>query len=270
MSVCGLVNLSVPVLVGGMSWWCCRHELRRGVWIWAFRTVPILLCLCGLAKTPWPWYAQACGFAAIVAVSVVWGRTPVRGLAWWKVVGRVLGASLACLVVSIFMIVACMATDIAQWCAWPDLYCEGLEWRAREIDEKLPFTVEHRAVHPFLAEYRRRIRFRSGRRVEIPLDTGGASPFAVYRLSDGTYYLVDRLYASDGHGEYLVDAEGERLWETQPNLWQLVGGDSQENGTPRKRSPWTQLETRRYLGRLTAQGEFIEDGEDPLAAPMCQ
>lgn len=267
MSVCGLIDLAVPALTGGLAWWWSRRQLRRGVWGWAFRAIPLLLCLCGLMKSPWTWCAMACGFAGAVAVSVVWGRTPLRGLAWWKVVGRTLGASLACLFVLVLMLVACTATDIAQWVAWPDFYCGKLEWRAREIDEKLPFAVEHRPIHPFLAEYRRRIRFRSGKRVDIAVDTGGFSPFAVYRLSDGTYYLVDGLYRSDVHGEYLIDAERERLWATQPNLWQLVEGGSQTNGTPRNSSPWTLLKTRRYLGRLTAHGQLVEDGEDPLARP---
>lgn len=40
-------------------------------------------------------------------------------------------------------------------------------WEASEITEQIPFSVEYRWAHPFLAEYDKRIAFKSGKKIGV-------------------------------------------------------------------------------------------------------
>ncbi len=52
-------------------------------------------------------------------------------------------------------------------------------------DGKTAFSVEYINAHPFLAEYDKTIVFKSGKRIGVGMDTGGAGAFAGYRLGSG-------------------------------------------------------------------------------------
>jgi len=111
-------------------------------------------------------------------------------------------------------------------------------WYGTEANETLPFAVEFRAAHPFLAEYDRRIVFKSGKSVDLTPDTGGAGDFAVYALKDGSYYLMDCLDRDELRSEYLVNTKAETVGRIGVAAEGL-------------------LKDKRYIGRVTTSGEFV-------------
>ncbi len=157
-------------------------------------------------------------------------------------------------------------------------------WRATTITETLPFSVEYRHAHPFLAEYHRRIGFKSGKRVVVLTDTGGARDFAVYALTDGKFYLMDGLDFAWIRSEYRVDPVAECVekrcggkWLRIPGRTIAITGWSDEDiyietesgsefvkeGVPVGDS----LDGKRFLGRISPRGTFTAGGEEPIPAP---
>lgn len=153
-------------------------------------------------------------------------------------------------------------------------------WYGTEICEQLPFAVEYQAAHPFLAEYHKRIAFKSGKRIAINVDTGGAGAFAVYVLEDGRYYLVDGLDAAWIRSEYRVDPKQESVelkcgssWLRIPDgalaieYWSNMelsvktvnGNEIVDSGPPVSDS----LEGKRFVGIVTPRGQFKPGGEEP-------
>lgn len=63
-------------------------------------------------------------------------------------------------------------------------------WTPAGADLGLPFTVEYKPCHPFLAEYDRRVVFPSGKRIGIGVDPGGYSSMSVYALDDSNTYVI--------------------------------------------------------------------------------
>ena len=153
-------------------------------------------------------------------------------------------------------------------------------WYGTLVCEQLPFAVEYQAAHPFLAEYNKRIVFKSGKRIGINVDTGGAGDFAVYALEDGRYYLVDGLRTVWIRSEYRVDPEAEsverkcgRNWLRIPDGSLFVdswsddsltvktgsGAESVSSGQPVKDS----LKDKRFIGMVTTKGKFVPGGTEP-------
>ena len=69
-------------------------------------------------------------------------------------------------------------------------------------------AFQQAAIHPFLAEYDYRLRFRSGSSEEyraLQTNTGGRTHFNLYRLKDG------RLLFSDKDHDYLVDVPSRKI-----------------------------------------------------------
>ena len=69
-------------------------------------------------------------------------------------------------------------------------------------------AFQQAAIHPFLAEYDYRLRFRSGSSEEyraLQTNTGGRTHFNLYRLKDG------RLLFSDRDHDYLVDVPSRKI-----------------------------------------------------------
>ena len=65
-------------------------------------------------------------------------------------------------------------------------------WTPAGAELGLPFTVEYKPAHPFLAEYFRRVVFPSGKRISVLMDPGGYPSMSVYALDDpDTYVLSD-------------------------------------------------------------------------------
>ena len=153
-------------------------------------------------------------------------------------------------------------------------------WRGTKTCETLPFSVEYRHAHPFLAEYDKRILFKSGKRVGILNDTGGAGDFAVYALRDGRIYLIDGLDCPFIRSEYRVDSVAESVEKKCVGTWiripdgslgitswsdfdltvETADGDRMiKGGVPVGES----LTGKRYLGRITPRGELIIGGPEP-------
>jgi len=146
----------------------------------------------------------------------------------------------------------------------------------------LEFAVEYRPSHPFLAEYDNCIVFPSGKRIRVCPDTGGAGPFAVYRLPTGEYYLVDGLDFDFVRNDYRVNTANETVemmcgetWVKVPDKTLKIDGTSNDSifvktedgeknvggGTPVGDS----LKGRVYIGLLYPSGDFEPGTGDPFA-----
>ena len=146
----------------------------------------------------------------------------------------------------------------------------------------LEFAIEYRPAHPFLAEYDKTIVFKSGKRIGVWVDTGGAGPFAVYRLPAGEYYLVDGLEHDFIRNDYRVNVTNETVemmcdetWVNIPDKTLKVDGRSSDSisvktengeqdvsgGTPVGDS----LKSRSYIGLLHPSGRFEPGEGDPFA-----
>ena len=146
----------------------------------------------------------------------------------------------------------------------------------------LEFAVEYRPAHPFLAEYDKCVVFPSGKRIGVWMDTGGAGPFAVYRLQTGEYYLVDGLEFDFIRNDYRVNVTNETVemmcdetWVNIPDKTLKVYGRSNDSisvktengeqdvsgGTPVGDS----LKSRSYIGLLHPSGRFEPGEGDPFA-----
>lgn len=158
---------------------------------------------------------------------------------------------------------------------------EEQPWRASRITDEVPFSVEYRNAHPFLAEYEKRLTFRSGRHVPLRLDSGGAGKLAVYALGPDTYYLVEGLENEFMRCEYRVNVVSERVemlcgdsvWIPIPagaveiSSWgpdgiyvkTLMGEGRSERGEPAEGT----LDGRRFLGYIGPWGNFERGGDEP-------
>lgn len=152
-------------------------------------------------------------------------------------------------------------------------------------DGKTAFSVEYSNAHPFLAEYDKTIVFKSGKRIGVYMDTGGAGPFAVYRLPTGEYYLVDGLKHSFIRNDYRVNVTnetvemmtGDTFWIRIPDsTLAVVGGggnsivintadEKYKNVESKFMLVGDSLSRRKYLGLIHPRGEFekSDDGKDP-------
>ena len=161
----------------------------------------------------------------------------------------------------------------------------ALGWRGKWIEPEkngvVPFEVEYRVAHPFLAEFDRRVAFASGKRVGIAMDPGGDAELTVYALGDGSYALMDRardLFRVDAANE-TVDAGEGRKWFRLPDGTQdiimrgfgrgvevrLEGGE--EKWLEEKVPFGETLDGRRMLGKFVPYGRFeaATDDDDWLA-----
>ena len=122
---------------------------------------------------------------------------------------------------------------------------EKQPWYGTKACGEVPFAVEFRAIHPYLAEYARRVVFKSGKSASLGIDTGGAGDFAVYSLPDGTFMLMDGLRMIQHRGKYVVDVRAETV-ECLPND--------------------TKFDVLRYLGLVTTSGDLVLGGVSPPVA----
>lgn len=258
------------------------------------------------------WGCAAVLFLAAVAVSPFLGRADV-------VVG--VAATVALAATSIWYVLAFFVTlGEMQWkksaimfvsgCVGACLLVEGfgfavmLNFRSAlanwDIEKEIPrladvpgedgktaFSVEYINAHPFLAEYDKTIVFKSGKRIGVWMDTGGAGPFAVYSLPTGEYYLADGLKHGFIRSDYRVNATnetvemmiGDKFWILIPDGTLAVvgrGGDSidvnmadekYKNVEGKLVPVGDSLSRRKYLGLIHPRGEFekSDDCKDPYA-----
>ncbi len=93
----------------------------------------------------------------------------------------------------------------------PEEFKASQEWRDSAITDEVPFSIGFKDAHPFLAEYHRSIAFKSGKRLDIDMDTGGGRDFAVYEIGDGRYCIVDCFDYADLRGTYIINPESETV-----------------------------------------------------------
>ena len=159
------------------------------------------------------------------------------------------------------------------------------EVRSASVTNKtdaLEFAVEYRPAHPFLAEYDKCVVFPSGKRIGVWMDTGGAGPFAVYRLPTGEYYLVDGLEHDFIRNDYRVNVTNETVemmcdetWVKIPDNTLKVDGRSNDSISVKTGDgeKWADggipvgdsLKGRVYVGLLYPSGRFEPGESDPFA-----
>ena len=146
----------------------------------------------------------------------------------------------------------------------------------------LAFSVEYKPAHPFLAEYDKCVVFPSGKRIGVWMDTGGAGPFAVYRLPTGEYYLVDGLEHDFIRNDYRVNVTNEtveimcdEIWVKIPEGTLKVDGRANDSISVKTADgeKWADggmpvgdsLKGRVYVGLLYPSGRFEPGEGDPFA-----
>ena len=125
---------------------------------------------------------------------------------WWAthVLVYFVLISLSCFVPAAIVRTVVRYSPLATENDWP--------WRLNKIAGDLPFAVEYRRAKALCAEYDKRLLFKSGKRVGLPIDTCGYGPFEVYRLKSGEYCLVDGYDRLVGNRRFLrVNVEKETV-----------------------------------------------------------
>lgn len=218
------------------------------------------------------------GIGALVLLAVVVHSLVKRR--WGRAVGQFLLGLGAVVVYGVALIAVSLVTTFSER-NMNDFDRTKEPWYGTKPCETVPFGVEFRIAHPFLAEYSRRVVFKSGKPVMLNQDTGGAGEFAIYALKDGNFLLMDGLRMLQHRNEYRVNASVEsverrcgRTWVRIPDdtldiySWNSEsfgvkttdGGDRSCKGGA---SVGDTLESKRYLGRVTTKGEFVAGGEEP-------
>lgn len=102
----------------------------------------------------------------------------------------------------------------------------GVPWRSTAPDAPMPFAVEYRRAHPFLAEYDKRIAFASGRRFGLYPDCGGEGDCAVYVLDSGRYAIAEGLRPAWDFRVYRIDPEAETVDFLRDGVWFTLPPDT--------------------------------------------
>ena len=212
------------------------------------------------------------GFSAIVfsLVRRRWGRAFVQ-------LGCALGALIVFLPAFFLVSIRSMFATSME-----DFKVEDQPWKGSEISAKIPFSIEFRRSNPFQREFDRRIVFRSGKRVGLFPDTGGAGEFAVYALGTNVFYVVDRLDDVNHLGEYRVNIEkeilecrsGEYVWVRVPDDAVSINGTgsgslqvltaSGEKSVSESVPIGDSYKRRRFVGRIFPSTKVEIGGEEPL------
>lgn len=203
---------------------------------------------------------------------------------WTGRIGRAFGQIFLSfvMVIALFIAMLCVGaytSPIAMKNRGPD---KG--WWSVGPNRAIPFSVEYRSAHGFLAEYERRITFSSGRHVNLQTDTGGAGAFAVFELAPNVFYLVDGLEHDFVRCEYRVDAGKETVEQRDGDCeWVRIVDGSQGLGDDpswftradeflgkaaagKMSQAGVELSHRRYLGKICPSGKFEQGGIEPDVA----
>ena len=174
--------------------------------------------------------------------------------------------------------------NMASWSTAHRISTGPTGWAVSEMTERIPFSVEYKPAHPFLAEYDKRIAFKSGKRIGVWMDTGGGGPFAVYALGTGEYYLADGVTCDFMRNDYRVNVSNETVEINVDGVWLRIpdgtvtvngrgsgslsvkfeSGEKKHvmitNGVPLGKT----LECRRFLGYIRPNGKFEACSNDPF------
>lgn len=247
--------------------------------------ISVLLCGCAVFQAlEWMRPVSACArllwLGAALGVFVAFVRALVEKRFGTAVLQLLLG------LLGLLGFVFCFVTaNLAGWSMAHRISTGPTGWAASEVTDAIPFSVEYKAAHPFLAEYDKRIAFQSGKRIGVWMDTGGGGPFAVYALGAGEYYLADGVDCDFMRNDYRVNVSNETVeinvdgvWLKIPDGAVTVNGRSSgslsvefesgekktmtiTNGVPLGKT----LESRRFLGYIRPSGKFEAGSDDPFA-----
>ena len=215
-----LATTLLLVCLSALAWRRCRDV---GGKTWALRVVPfgLLAVQCfgnGLAQSV---VILGSTFAAYAIAAYKGGwrlKSPGNRLlraTWWLVH--------VCVYYMMTLVVCALSAGVVRTAVrWSPLAIEAdWPWKGGEITGELPFAVEYRRARTFCAEYGKRLRFKSGKRVGLLVDTCGYGPFRVYRMKDGLYCLEDGYESAvaDNRRFLRVNVERETVEMKQGNGW---------------------------------------------------
>ncbi|MBR3922637.1 MAG: hypothetical protein IKJ45_05955 [Kiritimatiellae bacterium] len=192
MKFVGMGDIAAVLLLAGIGMLAWRRKNADGK-TWTFRVIPFGIMPMVLAGNlvGIPWLCPALTLVAYAFAAYLGGwrlKTPrsrvLRGL-WWgtHIVVYFVAFFTFCLVATSVLRTIVRFSPIATEGDWP--------WTRGRITGELPFAVEYKRAKTLCAEYNKRLLFKSGKRIGLPLDTCGYGPFRVYLLKDGNYCLVD-------------------------------------------------------------------------------
>ncbi len=183
-----IAEILTLMAVSALAW------LRRrniGGKTWAFRIIPLgqILFICDSELTFLLNILILLAVYTTVAYLAGWRLSHptnhvLRGM-WWSVHILVyfIFAFIVCAVLGGVVCTVVRFSPIATESDWP--------WTKGKITDQLPFAAEYKRAKTLCAEYDKRLMFKSGKRIGLPIDTCGFGPFQVYRLKSGEYCLVD-------------------------------------------------------------------------------
>ena len=191
MSLSGIAAFLALIAISAIAWFRRRNV---GGKTWAFRIIPPGIILLGLAV------CAGCDFPlrhfsyfvlalfAVYALSAYWGgwrlsrpRNRVLRGVWWLTH-----------VIVYFVLISFFCTVFASFVGFSvATHTWTRPCTIGHVADTLPFTVQYKRAKTMCAEYDKRLLFKSGKCIGLPLDTCGFGPFQVYRLKSGDYCLVD-------------------------------------------------------------------------------
>ncbi|MBR4665157.1 MAG: hypothetical protein IKO93_14925 [Lentisphaeria bacterium] len=188
--------LLIPELIGGLIWllaesgWAVRHLPGSPVFFLALLflsvTAGILVILkirnCCWKHFPTEEHVSSLPFYAAFSVLAVFGC----------------GAMIALQIISYGIMIKSGRQFHGPWRTYKIVHEYGTE-----------LAFQERSIHPFLAEYDYRFRFRKdGAETfqDLWVNTGGRTFFNVFRLKNG------RLFFSDKRNDYIVDVKTRKVW----------------------------------------------------------
>lgn len=214
-----------------------------------------------------------------------------------SLLGRRWGRALVQLLLgAVAVVLAAVGGICADFLAWEvaSRTPGGIPWASTQGDAPLPFAIECRRAHPFLAEYDKQVAFPSGRRFGLYPDAGGYGDTAVYLLDSGRYAIAEGLRPHMDWYVYRIDPEAESVdflykeswFAFPPDTIRLAGwGTSEGSGGERHHVNFDtpsgsirvtngvpagdEFAHRRYLGLVKPGGVFtpspVGDDGDPWA-----
>ena len=187
LSLSGIAAFLALIAISAIAWFRRRNV---GGKTWAFRIIPpgiVLMCLAVCAGCDFPLRHFSCFVLALFggyALSAYWGgwrlsrpRNRVLHGVWWLTH-----------VIVYFMLISAFCAVLSGVVGFA---VATHTWTIGRVTETLPFAVEYKRAKTMCAEYDKRLLFKSGKCIGLPLDTCGFGPFQVYRLKSGDYCLVD-------------------------------------------------------------------------------
>ena len=189
----GLGDLAAMLVLAGFSVLAWRRHRSVGGKTWAFRVVPL-----GLAAFHCFGNGRAMALSVLCLTLVAYAVIAYRGgwrlaspegrwlrSVWWltHVLVYYVMALAVCWGTAGIVRTAVHFSPLAIEADWP--------WVGGKMTDELPFAVEYKRAKTLCAEHDKRLRFRSGKRIGLLIDTCGYGPFRVYRMKDGLYCLED-------------------------------------------------------------------------------